>query len=397
MSNDRWLLPEGIEELLPNEARCIEKLRRNLLDLFYTWGYDLVIPPFIEYLESLLTGVGNDLELQTFRLVDQRNGRMLGIRADMTPQVTRIDSHQLNREGPTRLCYLGTVLRTQADDFTNARSIMQLGAELYGHSGIESDVEILSLMLAAIKTAGVDDIFVDLGHVGIFHGLARQANLDNEQESVLFDLLQRKAAVELKEFLSSLAIDKQLNSMISELIWLNGDFEVIEQARKVLKSASVDVHQAIDDIETLATKISMLLPDTRLHFDMAEVRGIRYHTGIVFAVYTPGEGQSIAQGGRYDGIGKVFGRARPSTGFSADLRTLMRLSEQVVEKPSGILAPNLDDKSLHSKVTELRGSGERVIFELPGLEYDAPALMCDRALVKEHGEWVVNNVSEKNG
>ena len=397
MSNDRWLLPEGIEELLPNEARCIEKLRRNLLDLFYTWGYEFVIPPFVEYLESLLTGVGNDLELHTFRLVDQRNGRMLGIRADMTPQVTRIDSHQLNREGPTRLCYLGTVLRAQGDDFTNSRSLMQLGAELYGHTGIESDVEILTLMLAAIKVAGVEDIFIDIGHVGIFHGLVRQANLDKEQESVLFDLLQRKAVVELNEFLSGLTIDKQLNSMISELIWLNGDFEVIEKARKILKNASAEVQQAIDDIELLATKISKLAAGTRLHFDMAEVRGIRYHTGIVFAAYTPGVGQSIAQGGRYDGIGKVFGRARPSTGFSADLRTLMRLSDQKMEKLSGILAPSLVDESLHNKVNELRLSGERVLFELPGLEYDAPALMCDRVLIKEKGEWVVNYVSEKNG
>ncbi len=397
MSDNSWLLPEGIEEMLPNEARCTEKLRRDLLDLFYTWGYDFVIPPFVEYLESLLTGVGNDLELQTFRLVDQRNGRMLGIRADMTPQVTRIDSHQLNREGPSRLCYLGTVLRTQGDDSTHSRSLMQLGAELYGHAGIESDVEILTLMLAAIKTAGVDDIFIDIGHVGIFHGLARQANLDKKQESVLFDLLQRKAVVELTEFLSSLSIDKSLNTMISELVWLNGDFDVIDKARKLLSNASAEVQQSIDHIEQLAKKIGNLAPDTRLHFDMAEVRGIRYHTGIVFAAYTPGVGQSIAQGGRYDGIGKVFGRARPSTGFSSDLRTLMRLSDQGVEKRHGILAPNLDDQSLHNKVNELRSSGERVIMELPELVYDAPALMCDRVLVKEKGEWTVNNASKKNG
>jgi len=393
MTDNRWLLPEGIEELLPNEARCIEKLRRDLLDLFCSWGYEFVIPPFVDYLESLLTGVGKDLELQTFRLVDQRSGRMLGIRADMTPQVTRIDSHQLNREGPTRLCYLGTVLRTQGDDFTNSRSLMQLGAELYGHTGIESDVEILTLMLAAIKLVGVEDIFIDIGHVGIFHGLVRQANLNNEQESTLFDLLQRKAVVELTAFLDSLTLAKSLKSMISELIWLNGDYEVIEKARKLLKNASPEVHRAIDDIEQLANKTSNIAAGTRLHFDMAEVRGIRYHTGIVFAAYTPGVGQSIAQGGRYDGIGKVFGRARPSTGFSADLRTLMRLSDQAVEILSGILAPNEIDESLHHKVNELRLSGERVIFELPGLEYNASSLMCDRVLSKENGEWVVKNQS----
>jgi len=397
MADDRWLLPEGIEELLPNEARCIEKLRRDLLDLFDSWGYDYVIPPFVDYLESLLTGVGNDLELQTFRLVDQHSGRMLGIRADMTPQVTRIDSHQLNRDEPTRLCYLGTVLRTQGDDFTNSRSLMQLGAELYGHTSIESDVEILTLMLAAIKAVGVDDIFIDIGHVGIFHGLVRQANLNKEQESALFDLLQRKAVVELKEFLHGLTIAKSHKSMISELIWLNGDYDVIEKARKLLKNASSEVQQAIDDIEECAKQINELAGGTRLHFDMAEVRGIQYHTGIVFAAYTPGVGQSIAQGGRYDGIGKVFGRARPSTGFSADLRTLMRLSEPAVEIQSGILAPNQIDKSLHNKVNELRLSGERVIFELPGLEYNASSLMCNRVLTQENGDWVVSYVSEKNG
>ncbi|KPJ93793.1 MAG: ATP phosphoribosyltransferase regulatory subunit, partial [Gammaproteobacteria bacterium SG8_15] len=194
MNNERWVLPEGIEELLPEDAYCIEIMRRQLLDLFSSWGYELVIPPFLEYTESLLTGIGSDLDLQTFKLVDQKSGRMMGIRADMTPQVARIDAHQLGREQPTRLCYMGTVLRTHADDLSNKRSLMQIGAELYGHEGVASDIEVIRLMLAMLQHIGLNDIHLDLGHVDIFRSLTKQAGLNPQQEALLFDALQRKAA-----------------------------------------------------------------------------------------------------------------------------------------------------------------------------------------------------------
>ena len=220
---DRWLLPEGIEEVLPEQAKRLEQLRRTLLDTYESWGYDLVMPPLIEYLESLLTGTGNDLDLQTFKLTDQLTGRLMGVRADMTPQVARIDAHQLNRETPTRLCYMGTVLHTRTDGFAGSRSPLQVGAELYGHAGIESDVEVISLMLETLAKSGVAAPFVDLGHVGIYRELVKQAGLDREQEATLFDSLQRKANTEIAEYLKDWKLDSKIASAIAALTDLNGD------------------------------------------------------------------------------------------------------------------------------------------------------------------------------
>ncbi len=387
MDNERWLLPEGIEEVLPDAARRLEQLRRRLLDLFAGWGYELVMPPFIEYLESLLTGTGNDLDLQTFKLTDQLSGRLLGVRADMTPQAARIDAHQLKRTTPTRLCYLGTVLRTRPEGHGATRSPLQLGAELYGHSGIESDTEVLSLMLAALQSAGLSDIHLDLGHVGIYRGLARQAGLNTEQEARLFDALQRKSRPDLGELLGQMAVDDAVRTMLLQLIELNGDEAVLAEARRTLAAASGEVHAALDNLQAIAAQVRTRLPGVPFHFDLAELRGYHYHTGVVFAAFVADHGQAVAQGGRYDDIGRVFGRARPATGFSADLKTLMALSTATAPAVRGIFAPCADDPALTQQVADLRERGERVVCALPGQEGDAAAMGCDRHMVLRDGRW----------
>jgi ATP phosphoribosyltransferase regulatory subunit len=392
MKANRWLLPEGIEEALPEQARQLENLRRRLLDLFESWGYDLVMPPFIEYLESLLTGTGNDLDLQTFKLTDQLTGRMMGVRADMTPQVARIDAHHLKTTAPTRLCYNGTVLHTRPGGFAGSRSLLQVGAELFGHGGIESDVEVLHLMVETLRQAGVAEIYLDLGHVGVYRGLVAQAKLDADQEAILFDALQRKAKPEIADILNDWSLDKAVAGMVIALTELNGNESVLTEARAVLKHANRSVHDALDNLQQIASLLQQRLPDLKLHYDLAELRGYHYHTGAVFAAYVPGRGQAIAQGGRYDGIGRAFGLSRPATGFSTDLRTLALLTQQKIEGKPGILAPAEGDASLHTTIEKLRVAGERVIIELPGQQGDAKALGCDRQLVKNKKGWEVKSL-----
>jgi ATP phosphoribosyltransferase regulatory subunit len=392
MKSNRWLLPEGIEEALPDQARQLETLRRSLLDLFESWGYDLVMPPFIEYLESLLTGTGNDLDLQTFKLTDQLTGRMMGVRADMTPQVARIDAHHLKTTTPTRLCYNGTVLHTRPGGFAGSRSLLQVGAELFGHTGIESDVEVLHLMVETLQQAGVGEIYLDLGHVGVYRGLVAQAELDAEQEAILFDALQRKAKPEIADILNDWSLDKVVAEMLTALTDLNGSDSVLTEARTVLKQANQSVHDALNNLQQIASLLQQRLPDLKLHYDLAELRGYHYHTGAVFAAYVPGRGQAIAQGGRYDGIGQAFGMSRPATGFSTDLRTLAMLTQQIPGRKSGIVAPADGDASLQASIEKLRSAGERVIIELPGQQGDAKALGCDRRLVKNNKGWEVKSL-----
>ena len=393
MKSNRWLLPEGIEEALPQQARQLEALRRRLLDLFESWGYDLVMPPFIEYLESLLTGTGNDLDLQTFKLTDQLTGRMMGVRADMTPQVARIDAHHLKTTTPTRLCYNGTVLHTRPGGFAGSRSLLQVGAELFGHAGIESDVEVLHLMIETLRQAGVAEIYLDLGHVGVYRGLVAQAELDADQEAILFDALQRKAKPEIADILNDWSLDKTVAGMLTALTDLNGNDSVLIEARVVLKQANQSsVHDALDNLGQIASLLQKRLPDLNLHYDLAELRGYHYHTGAVFTAYIPGRGQAIAQGGRYDGIGRAFGQSRPATGFSTDLRTLAMLAQQTIDGKSGIMAPADGDASLYASIEKLRAAGERVIIELPGQQGDAKALGCDRRLVKNNKGWEVKTL-----
>jgi len=390
---DRWLLPEGIEEVLPTAADRLERLRRRLLDLYRAWGYELFIPPFIEYLESLLTGTGNDLDLQTFKLTDQLTGRMMGVRADMTPQAARIDAHSLKRNGPVRLCYMGTVLHTRPEAIGGTRSPLQVGAELFGHAGIESDVEIMCLMLETLAVTGLNEVHVDLGHVGIFRGLAREAGLDAVQEGVLFDALQRKARPEIEVYLSGINLDAARRDRLTALVDLNGGSEVLAAARTQLKGAGPDVQAALDNLERIVEAAQNRLPSVTLYFDLAELRGYGYHTGVVFGAFVPGCGQAVAQGGRYDDVGRVFGRARPATGFSADLKVLLGLLPEEPAPANGICAPWSDDRELCAAIATLRGEGERVIVALPG-QADGPADMgCDRMLEKRNGAWIVRGLA----
>lgn len=389
--NDRWLLPQGIEEALPTEAARLESLRRKLLDVYASWGYQLVMPPFIEYLESLLTGTGHDLDIQTFKLIDQLTGRSMGVRADMTPQVARIDAHELKQDAPNRLCYMGTVLHTRSDGFGGSRTPLQVGAELYGHAGVESDVEILCLMLETFKQAEVEDVFVDIGHVGIFRGLATQANLNAEQEATLFEMLQRKAVPEIQQFISESNLDADVSEMLLSLAELHGGDECLQKASQCFAKADASVKEALDYLQQTVSKLKQRMNDVNIHFDLSELRGYHYHTGIVFAAFVSGQGQEIARGGRYDDIGQVFGRARPATGFSTDLKSLVSLSTNQNSdlKASAIFAPCNDDATLAEKIVELRSQGEAVIEELPGQQGDAKALHCDRELVLENGQWIV--------
>ncbi|WP_262964501.1 ATP phosphoribosyltransferase regulatory subunit [Methylobacter psychrophilus] len=388
---DSWLLPDGIEEILPEEAKHLENLRRELLELFACWGYGLVIPPFIDFLDSLLTGSGHDLDLQTFKLTDQISGEMLGVRADMTPQVARIDAHNLKYEWPTRLCYVGTILHTRGDPLEKTRSPMQIGAELYGHAGKESDVEVIRLMLEMLARTGLQNIHLDLGHVGIYRALARQAGLTDLQESELFDVLQRKARPELQELMDSYSIDNDLKVMLLKLPELNGGKDILDKARIVLLKANDAVKNALADLEAIAQKLATHFPFLPVSFDLAELRGYHYHTGMVFAAFIPSVGREIARGGRYDNIGAVFGRARPATGFSADLKLLSSLSKQScpVGQRELIFAPYSDDFALSEIIRDLRARQRAVVQQLPGQTGSAKELGCTSILEQDNKNWVV--------
>ena len=385
--NGHWILPQGIEEALPEQTARLECLRRNLLDLYASWGYEMVMPPFIDHIESLLTGTGHDLDLQTFKLVDQLSGRTLGIRADMTPQAARIDAHQLNRDVPTRLCYIGTVLHTRSDGFGSSRSPLQVGAELYGHAGVESDVEILDLMLSTFESAGVKDICLDIGNVEVYKNLAKQAGLTEDDEIRLFELLQQKAVTEIRQLVASLSVDPAIASMIAQLAELNGDLSTIRRAREQLKQAGPEVMLALVYLEQVAQAVSRHNRDVKLNIDLAELHGYHYHTGVVFGAFVPQLGQEIARGGRYDDIGKIFGRARPATGFSTDLKLLSGLGTREIPMPQKILAPADEDEELQVKIDKLRVEGYCVSRMLPGQVDDVAAMGCSQKLEQINGQW----------
>jgi ATP phosphoribosyltransferase regulatory subunit len=391
LMQDRWLLPEGIEEVLPNEALGIETLRRKILDLFASWGYRLVIPPLIEFLDSLLVGTGHDLDLQTFKLIDQISGRLMGLRADMTPQVARIDARTATDSLPARLCYLGTVLHTQSDHLEKSRSPMQVGAELYGHAGSASDLEIIRLMLEMLAVSGVADVHLDLGHVGIYRGLACCAGLPQEREVELFEILQRKDRAELNSFLADMHVEPGVSAMLAALLDLNGPYRIIDVAARRLALAGEFVEQALSELRLVADTLKRLFPALPINFDLAELRGYHYQTGVVFAAFVPGYGREIARGGRYDDIGKVFGRARPATGFSADVKVLARLStaRPDVVPHAGIFAPAIDDPDLYETVRNLRAEGKIVVQELPGQTEGPREMGCSFELRKQGHEWKV--------
>ncbi|MCQ4308017.1 ATP phosphoribosyltransferase regulatory subunit [Pseudomonas stutzeri] len=386
---DRWLLPDGIEEVLPPDAARIETARRRVLDLFQCWGYELVITPHVEFLESLLTGAGQDLDLKTFKVIDPLSGRQMGLRADITPQVARVDAHTLRREGPSRLCYAGSVLHAKPQALATSRSPIQLGAELYGDSSTSSDLEVISLMLETLGLASVPGLHMDLGHVGIYRGLARAAGLSGDAEQRLFDALQRKAMDEIAALTAN--AEPSLASMLRALARLCGGRETLDAAKAVLADAPLAVREALDGLIQIAEQLAVRYPDLPLYFDLGELRGYHYHTGVVFAVFVPGVGQSIAQGGRYDDIGADFGRARPATGFSTDLKTLVSLGNAELASPTvGIWAPYDTDPALWKSICQLRAQGERVVQALDGQQGDAAlSVGCDRQLLLQEGSWTV--------
>ena len=379
-----WLLPEYLADALPSEAARIERQRRAVLDLFRVHGYELVMPPLIEYLDSLLTGSGQDLRLRTFKLVDQVSGRTLGVRADITPQVARIDAHLLNREGLTRLCYCDSVLHTMPATISASREPIQVGAELYGHAGYEADLEVVRLMAAALSSTGANASRIDLGHVGIFRALAEAAGLNADQLDAALSLLQSKDVPGLEEFCASLA--EPYRSAFLRLPTLYGDTAVLDMAAAVLP-ALAPIAAALADLKRLAAA----LPELPLSFDLSDLRGYHYHNGIVFAAYHPGSAAAVALGGRYDGAGRDFGRARPATGFSMDLRVVAQIVGGEASN-GAVLSPYAgQDVGLMAAIAKLRNAGETVVEILPG--QDTPeGPRCDRRLVVVGQQWRVETI-----
>jgi ATP phosphoribosyltransferase regulatory subunit len=383
---NRWLLPEDIADVLPAEARKVESLRRSILDLYQSYGYELVAPPILEFLDSLLTGTGSDLNLQTFKLVDQLSGRTLGLRADITPQVARIDAHLLNRAGVTRLCYAGSVAHARTPVGSSAREQLQLGAEIYGCASWEADFEAISLLLKTLGLAGLSKVYLDLSHAGILTGILDGQALDKESIEELYDLLQSKDRPRLTQWASRVPV-KTAQALMA-LTELNGPCaEVLAKARKLLpKHASIDM--ALNDLERLLTASANLSTGLELSMDLSDLRGYQYHSGVMFAAYVEKLPQPIARGGRYDHVGQAFGRSRPATGFSLDLLTLANLSSLDVRKMA-IAAPWLDDAALNAAIAQLRNRGEVVIQVLAGSEVESAEYVCDRELVKQGNAWEV--------
>ena len=381
-----WLLPEYIEDVLPAEAARIESLRRQLLDLFKVHGYQYVIPPMLEYLESLITGTGHDLDLATFKVVDQLTGRLMGVRADITPQAARIDAHMLNQQGVSRLCYAGTVLRTKPDGLARTREPLQLGAELFGHAGIESDIEIQRLMIKALQVMGLSNLHIDFSHVAIFESLIQSASIQPALEQELYAALQSKDKSAVAYLASDL--DATIQHALIALTDLNGSATILDKAESVLPKLPA-IAKAVADLRAIAANLSDL--NVQVGFDLSELRGYHYHSGMVFAAYAQGYAGPLALGGRYDEVGEAFGRARPATGFSLDLRGVVTALTPAI-LPKAILAPAGCNKDLLSEIEALRNEGLVVIQALPNTTSNAKELNCDSQLVLRDGKWLVENL-----
>jgi ATP phosphoribosyltransferase regulatory subunit len=382
---NRWLLPEDIADVLPAEARKVETLRRAILDLYQSYGYELVAPPILEFLDSLLTGTGSDLNLETFKLVDQLSGRTLGLRADITPQVARIDAHLLNRAGVTRLCYAGSVAHARTPVGSASREQLQLGAEIYGSANWEADFEAITLLLKTLEIAGLTKVYLDLSHAGILTGVLAEQQLNTETIEALYGLLQSKDRPRLRQWASCLPA-KVAQALIA-LTELNGPCaQVLAKAKQVLpKHAAID--QALADLERVVSAVNAN-SGLELSIDLADLRGYQYHSGVMFAAYVDGLAQPIARGGRYDQVGQAFGRSRPATGFSLDLLTLANLSPLNTRKLA-ILAPWMQDAALDKAIADLRGRGEVVVQVPAGQVVEAAEYGCDRELILQGHSWEV--------
>ena len=382
-----WLLPESLADMLPAEARRIEELRRQLLDLFRTYGFELVAPPLVEYIDSLLSGTGSDLNLRTSKLVDQLSGRTLGVRADMTPQVTRIDAHLLNRAGVTRLCYCGPVLHARPAGLLSSRELLQIGAEIFGHAGFEADLEIIRLALESARLAGVQTLRLDLCHAGLVRSLIEADPEAQARADEIMALLRDKDLPGLAELGDGAnALRAQTVQSLVALPKLYGDRSVIDRARQVLPKLP-GVASALD---TLAQVIGAL-DDVSVGIDLADVGTYGYHSGVTFSIYADGWHDSLVQGGRYDNVSLAFGRARPATGFSLDLRKLAGGLLPAVPSPA-IRAPGGQDPALRAAIQALRAAGDIVVQVFPGEQATHDEFVFDRELVLQSGQWKVQNV-----
>jgi ATP phosphoribosyltransferase regulatory subunit len=380
MSNqDKWLLPDGVDELLPARAQLAELLRRSIIDLFNGWGYQLVMPPLIEFTDSLLIGLGDDIALQSFRLTDQISGKPMAVRADITAQTARIDAHSMKAKGTNRLCYAGSVLHARPKAAGASRCPILAGAELYGEAGSEADVEIISLMLQCLRTLEVEygntrsngdkaihRLTLDLGHVAIYQAVIEavkrsDTTISAESYAELFDAVQRKSSPDLELLVPALIKDEALAAIILSLPLLCGGIEVLARAKKLLAPLGEAVGAALDQMQEIAKVVEQRFPDVGLYFDLSELRGYEYHTGLVFAAYADGIGSALANGGRYDDVGKVFGASRPATGFNTDIKVLLDYLQASVEPATAIAAPQINDPALWSAVCALREKGHAVV------------------------------------
>lgn len=381
-----WVLPDQIADVLPSEARHIEELRRALLDTARTHGYELVMPPMLEYLESLLTGTGQALDIQTFKLVDQLSGRTLGLRADTTPQVARIDAHLLNRTSVTRLCYCGPVVHTRVDRPHATREPLQLGAELYGHQGLEADLEVIELAVACLKAAGIHKVLLDLGDVRVVDALLQGLSLKPGLVASIHTALAAKDVALLAQLASGLP--DAVQNALQALTRLYGGPEVLDVAEKTLP-ATAELHQALKDLRWLAKQVPA---GVEVSIDLADLRGYSYYTGMRFAMFGASDEQptpvELVRGGRYDNVGEIFGRQRPAAGFSLDLKELVAALPHTPQRLA-IRAPWGGDAALRTAISELRTQGETVVCVLPGHEHEVQEFQCDRALVDRNGAWVV--------
>jgi ATP phosphoribosyltransferase regulatory subunit len=386
-----WLLPDHIADVLPSEARHIEELRRSLLDAARGYGYELVMPPMLEYLESLLTGTGQALDLQTFKLVDQLSGRTMGLRADTTPQVARIDAHLLNRQSPTRLCYCGPVLHTHPAKPHTTREPLQFGAEVYGHAGLEADLEVLLLAIDCLQRAGFKDLTLDLNHVQVLESQLQSLSLNAEQHDALQAALAAKDESALQELAASLPGPAQTELLkLLPLMHLYGGADVLEKAKKALRPSDL-LDSSLSFLEQIMARVKVVQPAVNIQFDLADARGYAYYSGLRFAIYSPQAGDAVARGGRYDEVGSVFGRKRPAVGFSLDIKDLVAAAPSKALSKA-ILAPWSEDAALRALISQLRTRGEVVVCMLPGHESEIQEFHCDRQLVQAAGQWVVKSI-----
>lgn len=387
---NRWLLPENIADILPLKAAKVEQLRRKILDLCNSYGYELVVPPMLEYIESLLTASGSDMDLQMYKLVDQLSGRTMGLRADMTTQVARIDAHILNHQGVTRLSYSGSTLQTRVSPGVFSREQLQIGAEIYGHEGIEADIEICSLLLASLNICELGNVTLDFSHAALIKEVLQHEKISANEISEIYQALQLKDKSLLDQIMTGWSSGSK--EMILQLLDLSGEaFQVIEKCRKVLPDTP-STQKVFHDLEILCNAIKLNSPQTMLTIDLADLDGFQYHSGVMCSAYIDGYPTAIAKGGRYDEVGSAFGRSRPATGFSLDILSIVQ-GAKPISPQYAIQAPWKSDADLQAAIQALRGSGEVVVQTLPGHQNETQLFLYDRVLEQVNGQWLVRPIN----